>query len=58
MIIQVGILVGDMMEKIDQRWQIELDNRAKKLTTPAEKKPLDLSLPGAADGNKMAGFFA
>lgn len=58
--VQVGLLVGDMMEKIEERWTIEQKrNEAKKASLPgAVKVPVDASsLPKEGEGNKMAGFF-
>jgi hypothetical protein len=59
--VQVGLLVGDMMEKIEERWSIEQKrNEAKKAAAaaPGVKKVVSATgLPVEGEGNKMAGFF-
>jgi hypothetical protein len=58
--VQVGLLVGDMMEKIEQRYEIEQKSKAAKAAAaalPAVKPPAELTLPKEGEGNKFAGFF-
>ena len=59
--VQVGMLVGDMMEKIEERWVVEQQKKEAKAAAaaePAKKVPVDATaLPAAGEGNKFAGFF-
>jgi hypothetical protein len=54
----VGILVGDMMEKIQSKYEAEqVAKAAKNLLPPPIKKANEYALPAAGEGNKFAGFF-
>lgn len=56
--IQVGLLVGDMMEKIQSRYDEEQKAKAaKSLLPPPKKSKNDYALPKEGEGNKFAGFF-
>lgn len=56
--LQVGMLVGDMMEKIQSRYDEEQISKASKSLLPAPKKSKnDYALPKEGEGNKFAGFF-
>jgi hypothetical protein len=58
--VQVGMLVGDMMEKIEERWSIEQQKKEAKAAaaaTPVKKAPTDAAALPGGDGNKFAGFF-
>ena len=52
------MLVGDMMEKIQSRYDEEQRSRASKsLLPPPKKVKNDYALPTEGEGNKFAGFF-
>ena len=58
--VQVGLLVGDMMEKLEVKFQEEAKNREEKAAAVAGKKASSDSSAGGFDsvnGNKFAGFF-
>lgn len=52
------MLVGDMMEKIQSRYDEEQISKASKSLLPAPKKSKnEYALPKEGEGNKFAGFF-
>ena len=52
------MLVGDMMEKIQSRYDEEQISKASKSLLPAPKKAKnEYALPKEGEGNKFAGFF-
>ena len=53
--VQVGLLVGDMMEKLEVKFAEEQKNRDEK--EAGNVKPKGLPNSGGSDGNKLAGFF-
>jgi hypothetical protein len=59
--VQVGLLVGDMMEKLEEKFKEEAKNREEKSTQDNEAKAKAAasgnSLTMGPDGNKFAGFF-
>lgn len=56
--VQVGLLMGDMMEKIDEAYKKEGERKEKAAAKASEKKPIDpLALPAEGQTvNKYAGF--
>ena len=55
---QVGLLVGDFMEKLQVRYDEEVIKKAEKDGRPLELKKVDANaLPKEGEGNKYAGFF-
>lgn len=58
---QVGLLVGDMMEKLEKK--VNEENSREKIVPvievdPAASEEAKLALPQEGKGNKYAGFFA